>query len=107
MRRPDLSGVRGRPAPIPTSLSSAAPSVRERSVEVDRGVRAIAERLVRRASATTDRHGVGGLDHAPVGGGQYRRAGDDVGTVLTGCDGDVGHGVDLPQAILMVLENGS
>src|SRR5450755_452999 len=81
-----------------SSARTAATSLRsvgQGSVEVDRGVCAIAERLVRRVSATAHHHRVGMFDHMPVRGGEDHGAGDHVGAVFGRGDGDVGHGGDL------------
>src|SRR3954451_3500887 len=68
-------------------------SVRQGSVEVDGGVRAVAERLVGRVPAAAHRIGIGVLDLVPVRGDEAYRTGDDVGTVFARSDGDfVGHG---------------
>ena len=54
------------PARAPPAIAGQR-LVRQRSVEVDRGVRAVAERLVRRAAAAAHRHGIRVIDHVPVG----------------------------------------
>src|SRR6266567_2003516 len=76
-------------------IARLARSVRQGSVEVDRGVGAIAERLVRRVSAAAHRHRVGMFDHMPVRRRQGYWSGDDVGAVFAGGEVYFGHQVSL------------
>src|SRR5882724_2655320 len=66
--------------------------VGERPVEVDRQVRAVAERLVARVSAPAERHLVRVTDLPAVDVAERHWAGHEVRPVLAWSDRDVGHG---------------
>src|SRR6266576_5465140 len=76
-------------------------SVRERSVEVDGGVRAIAERLVQGLPTATHRHGVRVFYYVPIGRDESDRPGDDVRAVLAWGDGDDSHPLGLSSVELI------
>src|SRR5258706_1425430 len=83
---------RSLPSLLVRGVQPLRPSLRERPVEVDRGVRAVAERLVAGLAASAQRHLLAVLDDAAVRRHQPDRTGHYVRAVLTGDDRHIWHG---------------